>query len=83
MHQAYGKNTFLITNLELCPRGTEGAISFEGTAAGMATALAYSILAFLLQQVRSVQTSESRSLDLCFIGSDRWYVVGLWIVCDL
>ncbi len=32
--KAYGNTTFLITNFERVPRGTEGAISLEGTLAG-------------------------------------------------
>eukprot|EP00964_Phaeocystis_antarctica_P060244 scaffold35915_cov69-Phaeocystis_antarctica.AAC.5 len=33
--KAYGKSTFLITTLKPVPPGTEGAISLEGTAAGV------------------------------------------------
>lgn len=33
--KAYGKRTFLITNLQPVPRGTEGAVSLEGTVAGV------------------------------------------------
>jgi len=33
--KAYGKSTFLITTLKPVPRGTEGAISLEGTLAGV------------------------------------------------
>ena len=33
--KAYGKRTFLITNLKPVPPGTEGAVSLEGTLAGM------------------------------------------------
>jgi uncharacterized protein (TIGR00297 family) len=33
--KAYGRRTFLITNLRPVPPGTEGAISAEGTAAGL------------------------------------------------
>ncbi|GFE71473.1 TIGR00297 family protein [Chroococcus sp. FPU101] len=33
--KAYGKKTFLITTLQPVPRGTEGAISLEGTLAGV------------------------------------------------
>ena len=32
--KAYGKRTFLITNFKPVPRGTEGAVSLEGTLAG-------------------------------------------------
>ena len=33
--KAYGKRTFLITTLQPVPRGTEGAVSLEGTVAGI------------------------------------------------
>ena len=33
--KAYGKNTYLITTLKMVPKGTEGAISIEGTVAGI------------------------------------------------
>ncbi|MBD2654363.1 TIGR00297 family protein [Synechocystis sp. FACHB-383] len=42
--KAYGKSTFLITTLQPVPRGTEGAVSVEGTVAGF---VAGSALAFL------------------------------------
>lgn len=38
--KAYGKNTFLITNLQPVSRGTEGAVSWEGTIAGIVGSLA-------------------------------------------
>ena len=41
--KAYGKRTYLITTLQAVPRGTEGAISLEGTLAGVvgSTAIAF------------------------------------------
>ena len=33
--KAYGKNTYLITTMKMVPRGTEGAVSVEGTLAGV------------------------------------------------
>lgn len=41
--KAYGKRTYLITTLQPVPRGTEGAISLEGTLAGVvgSTAIAF------------------------------------------
>lgn len=36
--KVYGKRTFLITTLQPVPRGTEGAVSLEGTLAGMVAA---------------------------------------------
>lgn len=38
--KAYGKRTFLITTLQPVPRGTEGAISLEGTLAGIGASIA-------------------------------------------
>jgi uncharacterized protein (TIGR00297 family) len=37
--KAYGKRTFLITTLQPVPRGTEGAISLEGTLAGVVASI--------------------------------------------
>lgn len=37
--KAYGKNTFLITTLKPVPAGTEGAVSLEGTLAGIVGSL--------------------------------------------
>jgi uncharacterized protein (TIGR00297 family) len=42
--KAYGKRTFLITTLKPVPRGTEGAISLEGTIAGIAASIAIALL---------------------------------------
>eukprot|EP00210_Caulerpa_lentillifera_P004688 g4473.t1 len=49
--KAYGRTTFLVTTFKQCRRGTEGAISVEGTIAGVGTALTYSFLAHVLEQV--------------------------------
>lgn len=42
--KAYGKSTYLITTLQPVPRGTEGAVSLEGTIAGVVASLAIAIL---------------------------------------
>lgn len=44
--KAYGKRTFLITTLQPVARGTEGAISLEGTLAGVAGSIAISVVAW-------------------------------------
>ncbi|KAI8477263.1 MAG: DUF92-domain-containing protein [Monoraphidium minutum] len=49
--KAYGKTTYLITTLQRVPRGTEGAVSAEGTAAGAAAALLFSLVALAVGQV--------------------------------
>ncbi|MEM1367409.1 MAG: TIGR00297 family protein [Cyanobacteria bacterium P01_H01_bin.15] len=42
--KAYGKRTFLITNFKPVPAGTEGAVSLEGTVAGVVASL---VIAFV------------------------------------
>jgi len=44
--KAYGKRTFLITTLKPVPRGTEGAVSLEGTLAGIVASIAIALLAW-------------------------------------
>jgi uncharacterized protein (TIGR00297 family) len=44
--KAYGKSTFLITTLQPVPRGTEGAVSWEGTLAGIVGSIAIALLGF-------------------------------------
>lgn len=46
--QLYGRRTFLITTLRPVPRGTDGAVSLEGTLAGIAASLAIGALGFAL-----------------------------------
>lgn len=44
--KAYGNRTFLITTLRPVPRGTEGAVSLEGTLAGIAASVVIAVLAW-------------------------------------
>ncbi len=44
--KAYGKRTFLITTLQPVARGTEGAISLEGTLAGIVASAAIALVAW-------------------------------------
>ena len=44
--KAYGQRTFLITTLQPVPRGTEGAVSLEGTLAGILGSLALAVVAW-------------------------------------
>ncbi|NEQ32370.1 MAG: TIGR00297 family protein [Leptolyngbya sp. SIO4C5] len=46
--KAYGKRTFLITTLQPVPAGTEGAVSLEGTLAGMVASGAIALLGWLV-----------------------------------
>jgi uncharacterized protein (TIGR00297 family) len=42
--KAYGQRTFLITTLQPVPRGTEGAVSLEGTLAGLLGGIILAVL---------------------------------------
>ncbi|WP_164921039.1 TIGR00297 family protein [Thermosynechococcus vestitus] len=46
--KAYGQRTFLITTLQAVPRGTEGAVSLEGTLAGLVGATVIALLGWSL-----------------------------------
>lgn len=46
--KAYGKRTFLITTFKPVPRGTEGAVSLEGTLAGVVASVVIAFLAYVL-----------------------------------
>jgi uncharacterized protein (TIGR00297 family) len=49
--KAYGKRTFLITTLQPVARGTEGAISLEGTLAGIVGGLLIALVAYGLDLI--------------------------------
>ncbi|MCX5962775.1 MAG: DUF92 domain-containing protein [Cyanobacteria bacterium] len=49
--KAYGKRTFLITTLKPVPPGTEGAVSLEGTIAGIIASFLISIVAWGLGMI--------------------------------
>lgn len=49
--KAYGKHTFLITNLQPVARGTEGAVSLEGTVAGIVASAAIASLGWALSLI--------------------------------
>jgi uncharacterized protein (TIGR00297 family) len=59
--KAYGQTTFLITSLKPVPRGTEGAISLEGTVASIVGGLLLSFFAYyivgLLPSIKCVVVS--------------------------
>lgn len=52
--KAYGQRTFLITTLQPVPRGTEGAISLEGTLAGVVASIAIALVAWALGLITPV-----------------------------
>mmetsp|Transcript_36318 Transcript_36318/g.102612 ORF Transcript_36318/g.102612 Transcript_36318/m.102612 type:complete len:330 (-) Transcript_36318:78-1067(-) len=49
--KAYGQITYLSTNFEVVPRGTEGAVSLEGTLAGIMAALLFASISVGFGQV--------------------------------
>ena len=58
--KAYGKTTYLITTGERVPRGTEGAVSVEGTIAGIAAAAAMVLLGGALGMVMLARRGRAR-----------------------
>jgi uncharacterized protein (TIGR00297 family) len=46
--KTYGKSTYLITTLKPVPPGTEGAVSLEGTLAGIAASIVISVLGWAI-----------------------------------
>lgn len=73
--KAYGKTTYLVTTFKVVPRGTEGAMSVEGTFAGL---LASSVLAYVgcvmgevnaLEAVICVVASQIANLGESMIGA--------------
>lgn len=52
--KAYGKTTYLITTLKIVPRGTEGAVSLEGTMAGIVASLILATIAWIIGTISSL-----------------------------
>ncbi|XP_051124745.1 protein VTE6, chloroplastic [Andrographis paniculata] len=46
--KAYGKTTYLVTTFKIVPRGTEGAVSVEGTVAGLAASIFLAYVGYLM-----------------------------------
>ncbi|XP_058221426.1 protein VTE6, chloroplastic isoform X1 [Rhododendron vialii] len=61
--KAYGKTTYLVTTFKIVPRGTEGAMSVEGTVAGL---LASILLAFAGFWMGLIKVSEAL---ICVVAS--------------
>ncbi|XP_010273463.1 PREDICTED: protein VTE6, chloroplastic isoform X1 [Nelumbo nucifera] len=61
--KAYGKTTYLVTTFKVVPRGTEGAVSVEGTIAGL---LASTLLAYVGCLVGQIDASE---VVICIVAS--------------
>ncbi|MDX2096529.1 MAG: DUF92 domain-containing protein, partial [Leptolyngbyaceae cyanobacterium bins.59] len=70
----YGKQTFLITTLKPVPRGTEGAVSLEGTLAGVFASLVLAVMGWVVGLISPV------GIGLCvlaaFIATNLESVIG-------
>lgn len=49
--KAYGKTTYLVTTFKVVPRGTEGAVSVEGTFAGLLASMLLASVACLMGEI--------------------------------
>ncbi|KAL2245506.1 UNVERIFIED_CONTAM: Protein VTE6, chloroplastic [Sesamum indicum] len=49
--KAYGKTTYLVTTFKIVPRGTEGAVSVEGTLAGVLASILLASIGCLMGQI--------------------------------
>ncbi len=52
--KAYGKTTYLITTLKPVPRGTEGAVSLEGTIAGALASVVLAVIAWAIGMISPI-----------------------------
>ncbi|KAK1431050.1 hypothetical protein QVD17_14252 [Tagetes erecta] len=50
--KAYGKKTYLVTTFKVVPRGTEGAVSVEGTIAGVLASILLASVGCLLGEIK-------------------------------
>ncbi|KAI3996893.1 hypothetical protein MKX01_021169 [Papaver californicum] len=73
--KAYGKTTYLVTSFKVVPRGTEGAVSVEGTVAGLLASMLLAIAGFYMgevsvpQAVICVVASQIANLGESLIGA--------------
>ncbi len=61
--KAYGKRTFLITTLQPVPRGTEGAVSLEGTLAGILASAAIATVGWAVTLISPLE------IGLCILAA--------------
>jgi uncharacterized protein (TIGR00297 family) len=79
--KAYGKSTFLITTLKPVPRGTEGAISLEGTIAGIIGGILISLVAYSLSMITF--TGVITCMIAAFVATNIESVIGATLQSDL
>ncbi|GMH25587.1 hypothetical protein Nepgr_027430 [Nepenthes gracilis] len=54
--KAYGRTTYLVTTFKIVPRGTEGAVSVEGTFAGLLASILLSFVGCLTGQINATES---------------------------
>ncbi|XP_068658873.1 protein VTE6, chloroplastic [Aristolochia californica] len=73
--KAFGKTTYLVTTFKVVPRGTEGAVSVEGTVAGLLASVLLAAVACLMGEVNApeavlcVLASQIANLGESIIGA--------------
>ncbi|XP_026392012.1 protein VTE6, chloroplastic-like isoform X2 [Papaver somniferum] len=55
--KAYGKTTYLVTSFKVVPRGTEGAVSVEGTVAGLLASMLLALAGFYMGEIANLGES--------------------------
>ncbi|KAK3020112.1 hypothetical protein RJ639_005250 [Escallonia herrerae] len=53
--KAFGRTTYLVTSFKVVPRGTEGAMSVEGTSAGLLAAILLASISCLLGEINGLE----------------------------
>ncbi|XP_019153931.1 PREDICTED: protein VTE6, chloroplastic [Ipomoea nil] len=61
--KAYGKTTYLITTFKVVPRGTEGAVSVEGTFAGLLASILLAFVGCIMGQINRPEAA------ICVVAS--------------
>ncbi|KAI0491549.1 hypothetical protein KFK09_025809 [Dendrobium nobile] len=73
--KAYGKTAYLLTTFKVVPRGTEGAVSVEGTIAGILSSVLLSTVSYFMGEVSAPQAaicvlaSQIANIGESFIGA--------------
>ncbi|QFZ92776.2 TIGR00297 family protein [Synechococcus elongatus] len=70
--KAFGKRTFLITTLRSVPAGTEGAVSLEGTIAGLVAALVMAIFGWLFSLISTTAIAICVLAALIATTAESW-----------
>ncbi|KAM7503890.1 hypothetical protein LguiB_002794 [Lonicera macranthoides] len=73
--KAYGQKTYLVTTFKVVPRGTEGAVSIEGTLAGLLASILLAFVSCIMGEIKAfeavicVAASQMANLGESVIGA--------------